>query len=52
MAKFIKPFRGVPEGEIYPKQFEAGDECPSELEAGAKEVGALEGTDKPAKTSK
>jgi hypothetical protein len=46
MPKFIKPFRGVPEGEIYPKQFEAGDECPSELEAGAKEHGALEGSDK------
>ena len=52
MPKFIKPFRGVPEGEIYPKQFEAGDECPSELEAGAKEVGALEGSEKPAKAVK
>lgn len=52
MPKFIKPFRGVPEGEIYPKQFEIGDECPSELEAGAKELGALEGSDKPAKATK
>ena len=53
MPKFIKPFRGVSEGEIYPKQFEAGDECPSELEAGAKEVGALEGSErKPARTDK
>lgn len=41
MAKFIKPFRGVPEGEIYPVQFVAGDECPPELEAGALSVGAL-----------
>lgn len=42
MAKLIKPFRGVPNGEIYPKQYEAGDECPQELEAGAAELGALE----------
>jgi hypothetical protein len=41
MAKFIKPFRGVPEGEIYPVQFVAGDDCPPELEAGAISVGAL-----------
>ena len=41
MAKFIKPFRGVPEGEIYPVQFVAGDDCPPELEAGALSVGAL-----------
>lgn len=41
MAKFIKPFRGVPEGEIYPVQFVAGDPCPPELEAGALSVGAI-----------
>ncbi|WP_329953061.1 hypothetical protein [Stenotrophomonas sepilia] len=41
MAKFIKPFRGVPEGEIYPVQFVVGDDCPPELEAGALSVGAL-----------
>lgn len=41
MARFIKPFRGVPEGEIYPVQFVAGDDCPPELEAGALSVGAL-----------
>lgn len=41
MAKFIKPFRGVPEGEIYPVQFAAGDDCPPELEPGALSVGAL-----------
>jgi len=40
--KFIKDFRGVPDGEIYPAQYAAGDECPPELEAGALEVGALE----------
>ncbi len=41
MTKFIKPFRGVPEGEIYPVQFVVGDDCPPELEAGALSVGAL-----------
>ncbi|QDY47405.1 hypothetical protein [Stenotrophomonas maltophilia] len=41
MAKFIKPFRGVPEGEIYPVQFVVGDDCPPELEAGALSVGAI-----------
>ncbi len=41
MAKFIKPFRGVPEGEIYPVQFVAGESCPPELEAGALSVGAI-----------
>ncbi|WP_164242313.1 hypothetical protein ACL5HQ_13710 [Stenotrophomonas maltophilia] len=41
MAKLIKSFRGVPEGEIYPVQFAAGDDCPPELEAGALSVGAL-----------
>ncbi|WP_164087139.1 hypothetical protein [Stenotrophomonas maltophilia] len=41
MAKFIKPFRGVPEGEIYPVEYAAGDDCPPELEAGALSFGAL-----------
>ena len=41
MEKFIKPFRGVPEGEIYPVEYEAGDDCPPELIAGARSVGAL-----------
>ena len=41
MAKLTKPFRGVPNGEIYPIEYEAGDECPPELEAGALSLGAL-----------
>ena len=41
MAKFIKPFRGVRVGEIYPVQFAIGEACPAELEAGALSVGAL-----------
>lgn len=42
MAKLTKPFRGVPNGEIYPVEYKAGDECPAELEAGAIALGALE----------
>jgi hypothetical protein len=41
MSKFTKPFRGVPQGEIYPVRFAAGEECPAELVAGALSVGAL-----------
>ena len=40
--KFIKPLYGVKTGEIYPTQFEAGDDCPPELECAAKETGALQ----------
>jgi hypothetical protein len=42
MPKFTKPFLGVPKGEIYPVQYDVGDECPVELEAGAVELDALE----------
>lgn len=42
MAKLKKPFTGVPNGEIYPVEFKAGDECPPELEAHAVALGALE----------
>lgn len=41
MAHFLKSFRGVPKGEIYPVQFVTGDPCPPELEAGALSVGAI-----------
>lgn len=40
--KLSKPFRGVPDGEIYPIQYEVGDECPKELESAAITVGAIE----------
>lgn len=46
--KFAKPFLGVPDGEIYPVQYEAGEECPPELEASAI---ALEAIDAPAADS-
>ncbi|MGZ2748319.1 MULTISPECIES: hypothetical protein [Burkholderia] len=45
MATLIKPFKGVKNGEIYPTAFKIGDECPEELEDGARELGALEGSD-------
>jgi hypothetical protein len=40
--KFTKPFRGVPDGQIYPVNYQAGDECPSELLASAVELDAVE----------
>lgn len=41
MAKFTKPFLGVPDGEIYPVQYEKGDEVPAELLEAAKEAGCV-----------
>ena len=46
--KFIKPFKGVIEGEFYPTEFKAGDECPPELLEAAQIMEAVEV--KPAKT--
>jgi len=43
MAKFTKSFLGVPDGEIYPVQYEEGDEIPEELLEAAKEAGAADG---------
>jgi hypothetical protein len=45
--KFIKPFKGVPDGEIYPVDYEAGEECPPELLDSAV---ALEAVKAPKKT--
>ena len=39
--QLVKPFLGVPDGEIYPIQYQPGDECPPELEAAATELGAF-----------
>lgn len=41
MAKLTKPLFGAPNGEIYPRWIEAGEECPPELEGAAREIGAL-----------
>lgn len=45
--KFVNEFKGVPNGEIYPVDYQPGDECPDELLASAIELGAVEtdGTD-------
>ena len=40
--KLKSPIFGVPDGEIYPREIPAGEECPANLEAYAAEIGALE----------
>lgn len=40
--KFTKAFKGVPNGEIYPVDYQPGEECPAELEDGAAASGAIE----------
>ena len=42
MAKFIKHFYGVPNGEIYPVHYNVGDEIPEEFLEAAEELGAVE----------
>lgn len=41
MRKLIGGFQGVPNGEIYPVTYEAGEVCPPELEEAAAELGVL-----------
>jgi hypothetical protein len=41
MKKFTKPFLGAPNGEVYPREFAPGDDCPPELEVAATQAGAL-----------
>lgn len=41
MTKFRKPFAGVLAGEIYPRDYAKGDECPPELLDAAMSVGAV-----------
>lgn len=53
--QLAKPFLGVPDGEIYPVQYQAGDECPPELEAAAAALGAFDADEdgaKPTRTKK
>lgn len=42
MAKLSKPIIGVPDGEIYPREIPAGEDCPENLVAYAEGLGALE----------
>lgn len=41
MMKFIKPFKGCKQGDLYPTQFVEGDECPQELEHAAVDAGVV-----------
>ena len=50
--KFVKTFRGVPDGEIYPVEYSPGDDCPPELELAAQEGGVLEDKTSKAKPEK
>lgn len=47
--KATKPFKGVKDGDIYPTEFNTGDEIPPELEAEAVELGAAEIKKEPTK---
>lgn len=40
--KLTKPITGVPDGEIYPREIPAGEECPAGLESYAASIGAVE----------
>lgn len=39
--KFIQPFKGCKQGDLYPTQFAVGDECPPELEDAAIDAGVV-----------
>jgi hypothetical protein len=43
MAKLIKSIFGVVDGEIHPRQIEAGEDCPIGLEVYAQSLDALDG---------
>lgn len=42
MARLTKPITGVVNGEVYPREFPVGADCPPELEEAAAVAGALE----------
>lgn len=42
MAKLTKDITGCSGGEIYPRVYKAGTECPADLVAAAAELGALD----------
>lgn len=39
--KLTKDIIGCADGDVYPRTFAAGEECPPELEEAARELGAL-----------
>lgn len=40
--KLTKPIYGAANGEIYPREYAAGEDCPPELEGAARAQGALD----------
>lgn len=52
MAKFTKRMMGAANGEIYPRWYEAGEDCPPELEHAAREAGALDAPEPKARARK
>lgn len=42
MAKLTKDLYGAANGEVYPRIYAAGEDCPPELEDAAREIDALE----------
>jgi len=42
MAKLTKDLFGAANGEVYPRTYAAGEECPPELEDAAREIDGLE----------
>jgi hypothetical protein len=50
MAKLTKTIFGVVDGEIYPREIEAGKDCPLGLEAYAASIDALDGPATPIPT--
>lgn len=42
MAKLTGDLFGAPQGEVYPRTFAAGDECPPSLEDAARALGLLD----------
>ena len=45
MPKLIAAITGVPDGEIYPREIPAGEDCPYNLIGYAESLGALEATE-------
>jgi hypothetical protein len=41
MPKLTADLFGAPEGEVYPRTFAAGEECPASLEEAARALGIL-----------
>lgn len=52
MAKVARPFSGVPDGEVYPREFVPGDEVVGGLAAVAEAMGWLEKSAAPKRKGK